>query len=227
MFLFPLNNLTCKGLINWVMTLSCAEKCSGNGMSLTHQSSNSLTHWGRDKMAAISHICVARPQWVKSWTSADLLLIGSMGMHFSEIWIKNTYISYKKMHLKMLSAKFSPKQHIPIWRLVDQNNSIGSDYGFVPKEQAMMRHYQVYTHHIDNFSGSHSMSNTMKNKLGKFLQELFSRGVVLTAINKSSSFMTMELNYLCLLSLKMLTHWARVTHICVSKISIIGSDNGL
>ena len=37
--------------------------------------------------------------------------------------------------------------------------------------------YQVYTHHIDNFSGSHSISNTMKNKFGKFLQELFSRGV--------------------------------------------------
>ena len=38
-------------------------------------------------------------------------------------------------------------------------------------------YYQVYTHHIDNFSGSDSMSNTMKNKFGKFLQELFSRGV--------------------------------------------------
>ena len=37
--------------------------------------------------------------------------------------------------------------------------------------------YQVYTHHIDNFSGSDSMSNTMKNKFGKFLQELFSSGV--------------------------------------------------
>ena len=38
-------------------------------------------------------------------------------------------------------------------------------------------YYQVYTHHIDNFSGSHSMPNTMKNKFEKFLQELFSRGV--------------------------------------------------
>ena len=38
--------------------------------------------------------------------------------------------------------------------------------------------YQVCTYHIDNFSGSHSMSNTMKSKFGKFLQELFSRGVV-------------------------------------------------
>ena len=37
--------------------------------------------------------------------------------------------------------------------------------------------YQVYVHHIENFSGNHSMSNTMKNKFGKFLQELFSRGV--------------------------------------------------
>ena len=37
--------------------------------------------------------------------------------------------------------------------------------------------YQVYTHHIDNFSGSHSMSKTMKKEFGKFLQELFSRGV--------------------------------------------------
>ena len=37
--------------------------------------------------------------------------------------------------------------------------------------------YQVYVHHIDNFSGSHSMSDTLKNKFGNFLQELFSRGV--------------------------------------------------
>ena len=28
--------------------------------------------------------------------------------------------------------------------------------------------YQVYIHHIDNFSGSHSMSNTMNNKFGNF-----------------------------------------------------------
>ena len=29
------------------------------------------------------------------------------------------------------------------------------------------------------------------------------------------------------LSLVQLTHWGRVTHICVSKLTIIGSDNGL
>ena len=35
--------------------------------------------------------------------------------------------------------------------------------------------YQIYTHHIDIFSGSHSMSNIMKNKFGIILQELFPR----------------------------------------------------
>ena len=33
--------------------------------------------------------------------------------------------------------------------------------------------YQVYTDHIDNFSGSHSMSNTMKNKFGNFCKNFF------------------------------------------------------
>ena len=37
--------------------------------------------------------------------------------------------------------------------------------------------YQVYTYYVVKFSGSHSMSNTIKNKFGRFLQELFSRGV--------------------------------------------------
>ena len=32
---------------------------------------------------------------------------------------------------------------------------------------------QVYTRHTDNFSGSHSMSNTMKNKFGKFCKNFF------------------------------------------------------
>ena len=30
-----------------------------------------------------------------------------------------------------------------------------------------------------------------------------------------------------IITLTVLTHWGRVTHICVSKITIIGSDNGL
>ena len=32
---------------------------------------------------------------------------------------------------------------------------------------------------------------------------------------------------LCIKTRCLLTHWGRVTHICVSKLTIIGSDNGL
>ena len=34
-------------------------------------------------------------------------------------------------------------------------------------------------------------------------------------------------NYCHYLSIVRLTHWGRMTHICVSKLNIIGSDNGL
>ena len=43
--------------------------------------------------------------------------------------------------------------------------------------------------------------------------------------NNLSSFVTLTLS--CVHVMWMLTHWGRVTHICVSKLTIIGSDNGL
>ena len=47
-----------------------------------------------------------------------------------------------------------------------------------------------------------------------------------------SSFGTISVrNMICLISWTddemVLTHWGRMTHICVSKLSILGSDNGL
>ena len=39
------------------------------------------------------------------WTNAGLLAIGSLGTNFSEILIKIQNFSFKKMHLKMSSAK--------------------------------------------------------------------------------------------------------------------------
>ena len=35
------------------------------------------------------------------------------------------------------------------------------------------------------------------------------------------------LGALCTINVNMLTQWGRVTHICISKLTIIGSDNGL
>ena len=75
-----------------------------------------LTNWGR-----VTHICVGKltiigsdnglsPVWRQAiiWTNAGILLIGSLRTNFTEIWIRIETFSFKKMHLKMLSAKWCP-----------------------------------------------------------------------------------------------------------------------
>ena len=42
-----------------------------------------------------------------TWTNAALLSIGLLGTNFSEIWIRILSSSFKKMHLKMSSAKMA------------------------------------------------------------------------------------------------------------------------
>ena len=42
------------------------------------------------------------------WTNDGLLLIGPLETNFSEILIKIHTFSFKKIHLKMLSAKWRP-----------------------------------------------------------------------------------------------------------------------
>ena len=42
------------------------------------------------------------------WTSAGILLIGPLGTNFSEILIKIMTLPFKKMHLKVSSAKQRP-----------------------------------------------------------------------------------------------------------------------
>ena len=75
-----------------------------------------LTHWGR-----VTHICVGKLTIIGSdnslspgrrqaiiWTSAGVLLIGPLGTNFSEILIGIHTFSFKKIHLKMSSAKCRP-----------------------------------------------------------------------------------------------------------------------
>ena len=77
---------------------------------------SSLTHWGR-----VTHICVGILTSIGSdnglspgrrqaniWTSAGILLIEPLGTNFSEILIRIQAFSFKKMHLKMSSAKWRP-----------------------------------------------------------------------------------------------------------------------
>ena len=83
---------------------------------MIRQSSFTLTHWGR-----VTHICVNKLTIIGSdnglspnrrqaiiWTNAGLLLIGPLGTNFSEILIELHSFSFKKMHVKMLSAKRRP-----------------------------------------------------------------------------------------------------------------------
>ena len=76
----------------------------------------SITHWGR-----MTHICVSKLTIIGSdnglsperrqaniWINAGILLIGTLGTYFSEISIGIQTFSFKKMHLKMSSAKWRP-----------------------------------------------------------------------------------------------------------------------
>ena len=75
-----------------------------------------ITHWGR-----VTHICIGKLSIIGSdnglspgrrqaiiWTNAGILLIGPLGTNFSEISIGIQTFSFKKMHLKMSSAKWRP-----------------------------------------------------------------------------------------------------------------------
>ena len=76
----------------------------------------SLIHWGR-----VTQICVSKLTIIGSgnglspgrrqaiiWTNAGILLIGPIGTNFSEILIRIQTFSFKKMQLKMSSAKCHP-----------------------------------------------------------------------------------------------------------------------
>ena len=75
-----------------------------------------LTHWAR-----VTHICVSKVTIIGSdnglspgrrqaiiWTNAGILLIGTLGTHFSEIFIEIYTFSFTKMHVKMSSRKWRP-----------------------------------------------------------------------------------------------------------------------
>ena len=75
-----------------------------------------LTHWGQ-----VTHICVNKIIMIGSdnglspgrrqviiWTNAGILLIGPLGTNFSESLIDILTFSFKKMRLKVSSAKWRP-----------------------------------------------------------------------------------------------------------------------
>ena len=102
-----------------------------------------LNHWGR-----VTHICVSELTIIGSdnglspgrrqaiiWTNAGILLIGPLGTNCSEILIAILTSSFKKMRLKVSSAKWRP---------------------FCLGLNVLKRTWPYYTHNI--LTGEHSLS---------------------------------------------------------------------
>ena len=92
-------------------------ECSWNWSVTRVRRLHFSTHWGR-----VTHICVSKLNVIGSdnglspgprrqaiiWTNAGILLIRTLGTNFSEIWNEIHAFSFKKMRLKMSSAKWRP-----------------------------------------------------------------------------------------------------------------------
>ena len=103
----------------WHYRLSYQENPQMHGDVVTFELSPHywpLTHWGR-----ATHICVSKLTIIGSnnglapvrrqaiiLTSAYILLIGPLGINFSEILIEIHAFSFRKIHLKMSSGKWRP-----------------------------------------------------------------------------------------------------------------------
>ena len=69
-----------------------------------------MTHLCVGKLTIIGSDSGLAPGWRQAiiWTSAGILLIGPLGTNFSEILIGIQTLSFKKIHLKMSTAKQRP-----------------------------------------------------------------------------------------------------------------------
>ena len=96
--------------------LSVSLKITNWGLHWHLPGTNELTHWGR-----VTHICIDKLTIIGSdnglspgrrqaiiWTNVGILLIGTLRTNFSEILSEIHTFSFKKMHLKISSAKWRP-----------------------------------------------------------------------------------------------------------------------
>ena len=113
-------SISSKGLMGFIFPRSFIGAGSSVGLPQMPSKSPiiwwSITHWGQ-----VMHICVSKLTIIGSdnglspgrrqaiiWANAGILLIRTWGTNFSEILSEIRAFSFKKMHLKMSSAKWRP-----------------------------------------------------------------------------------------------------------------------
>ena len=112
---------------------------------------HTLTHWG-----PVTQICVGKLTIIDSdnglsprrrqtiiWTNAGILLIGSLGTNFNEILIGIQTFLFKKMHLKLSSAKCRPFC-LGLSVLIDKSQNPSSFVGFM----ALFNHSWLLTFNL-------------------------------------------------------------------------------
>ena len=115
-FLFTGAQLYIDGLVQYFsidLAMRILQSCTKSSI---HHTGIILTHWGR-----VTHICVGKLTIIGSdnhlspgrrqaiiWSNAGILLIGPLETNFSYILIAIETFSFKKMHLKISSAKWRP-----------------------------------------------------------------------------------------------------------------------
>ena len=164
----------------------------------------------------MTHICISKgcvigldngllPRWCQAiiWTKAGILLTGPLWINFSEILIDINTFSFKKMHLKMTYAK--------------------KNYVYFVSAQCfnylcLLHVKKSYNKQINILCFSQTIHQTPK-------------WVTFLFLSLATQFQQLPVQPMMKISSKWwlsdLTHWGQVTHICVSKVTIIGPDNGL
>ena len=126
---------------------SCISGILGLGPYCFH---SKLTHWGR-----ATHICVSKLTIITSdnglspgrrqaiiWNNAGILSIGLIGTKFSEILIEVLTFSFKKMRLKVSSAKWRPFcLGLNVLRCSDNQAANGTSWQVWLQQDHMINYY--------------------------------------------------------------------------------------
>ena len=146
------------------------------------------------------------PTWVLS--AADGPHFGPMNLAIREV-TGSTNMWSCLIHALYTLMFFPARSRTPIWMLTRQ-------WSFVSRLQSEPKQYT-----LKRKNSIHRQRNTSEQN---FLATLKVRPTMLNRCSlRTNQWVAVLLTFLehCL------THWGRVTHICVSKIGNIGSDNGL